>query len=162
MAKHKLIQDAFIDDSVSCTDPQYTDDNNHQADRNPDNIDSHRVVMLIEPSRESICSESSLEKQHFKTHKNPQILGINEQPMLKERELDGWTNLHARQSQSGTILGKDKSLIQVHARANTSLGVSNSNTKPISLAQKQIEDEMVSKRVNEIYARHLELQKKRY
>ena len=162
MAKHQVIQDAFVDDSISGTDPQFTDDNNHQVDRNLDNIDSHRVVMLIEPSRESISSESSLERQQVKTQKKTQILGINEQPMLEERELDGWTTLHARQSQSGTILGKDKSLIQVHTRANTSLGMSNSNIKPISLAQKQIEDEMVSKRVNEIYARHLELQKKRY
>ena len=78
MAKHKVIQDAFVDDSISGTDPQFTDDNNHQVDRNLDNIDSHRVVMLIEPSRESISSESSLERQQVKTQKKTQILGINE------------------------------------------------------------------------------------
>ena len=72
MAKHQVIQDAFVDDSISGTDPQFTDDNNHQVDRNLDNIDSHRVLMLIEPSRESINSENSFERQRVNTQKGPQ------------------------------------------------------------------------------------------
>ena len=48
---------------MSDTDPQYIEDPVYQVSVDSDNNDSHEVVMLIEPSRESISSAPSIGRQ---------------------------------------------------------------------------------------------------
>ena len=62
MSKHQAFQDTFVRESCSGSEPRYTDDAHEMDVVDPEGQDSHRVVMLIEPSKESISSHSSLDR----------------------------------------------------------------------------------------------------